>query len=393
MMREFRPDSVERARGEVRGVGVERAWPQPLRAPDRLNCCSRRAFLGWTLLAAAGCARFAGVGPRTDSGWATGPVIVTVRGPVPAVELGRALTHEHVVTDFIGAEQAPGPRYEAGTAIRVVLPHLQALRARGVDALFECTPRYIGRHVLLLRRLSELSGLHVVTNTGYYGAAGNRYLPRHAHQESEEQLARRWIAEWEGGIEGTGIRPGFIKLGTDRGPLPPLHVKLLRAAARVHLETGLTICGHSGDGVAALDQLRILESEGVSPEAFVWVHAQNGTDAERIEAARRGAWISLDGYSVAPEQPERYRDALLALKAAGVWHRVLVSHDDGWAVEGEALHGASLRLFNNGNPRPYASVFERLWPDLLACGCSVAEVEQLLRDHPAAAFAVRVRRV
>ncbi|MGA4643369.1 phosphotriesterase family protein [Limisphaera sp. 4302-co] len=393
MMREFRPDSVERARGEVRGVGVQRAWPQPLRAPDRLNCCSRRAFLGWTLLAAAGCARFPGVGPRTDSGWATGPVIVTVRGPVPAVELGRALTHEHVVTDFIGAEQAPGPRYEAGTAIRVVLPHLQALRARGVDALFECTPRYIGRHVLLLRRLSELSGLHVVTNTGYYGAAGNRYLPRHAHQESEEQLARRWIAEWEGGIEGTGIRPGFIKLGTDRGPLPPLHVKLLRAAARVHLETGLTICGHSGDGVAALDQLRILESEGVSPEAFVWVHAQNGTDAERIEAARRGAWISLDGYSVAPEQPERYRDALLALKAAGVWHRVLVSHDDGWAVEGEALHGASLRLFNNGNPRPYASVFERLWPDLLASGCSGADLERLLRDHPAAAFAVRVRRV
>lgn len=353
--------------------------------------CSRRDFLQWTLLLTAGCQPFSG--PRKPAaslpdGQAR---VMTVCGPIPADALGRALTHEHIVTDFIGAEKAPGPRYERERAVEEILPHLQALRQRGVTALFECTPRYIGRDVPLLRRLSEASGLHIVTNTGYYGAVGNRYLPAHAHEESEEQLAARWLEEWTRGIEGTDIRPGFIKLGTDRGPLPPLHAKLLRAAARVHLRTGLTICAHTGDGAAALDQLRILESAGVSPEAFVWVHAQNGTDAERIEVARRGGWISLDGYNLGPGQPERYLQAILALKTAGQWHRVLVSHDDGWAVEGETLRGATLKPFGNGNPRPYSSVFERLLPDLQTAGCSPEELDQLLRENPARAFAIRVR--
>lgn len=316
---------------------------------------------------------------------------MTVLGPVPADSLGRALTHEHVVTDFIGAEKVPGPRYDPDLAFHTVLPHLQRLRQSGVTALFECTPQYIGRDVHLLQRLASASGLHIVTNTGYYGAVGNRYLPRHAFEESADALSARWLREWVQGIEGTGIRPGFVKLGTDRGPLPPVHEKLLRAAARLHQRTGLTICGHTGDGAAAFDQLRILSTEGVAPEAFVWVHAQNGSDAERIEAARLGAWISLDGFSLGKGVPDRYLQALLSLRSAGCWSRVLVSQDDGWAVEGNSPNGAPLTLFDNGNPRPYASVFERLIPDLRAAGISETELDQLLCVNPARAFALRVR--
>lgn len=319
--------------------------------------------------------------------------VMTVRGPVPVSQLGRALTHEHIVTDFLGAARWAGPRYDLEAAVTTVRPHLEALKERGVSALFECTPQYIGRDVRLLRQLAEATGVHLVTNTGYYGAAGNKYIPQHAYEESAEELAERWLREWREGIDGTGIRPGFIKLGTDPGALSPLHEKLLRAAARVHRRTGLTICGHTGDGVAAMDQLRILASEEVAPEAFVWVHAQNGTDAERIEAARRGAWISLDGYSLAPGVPERYLEALLALKSAGCWSRVLVSHDDGWAVEGESPRQAPLRLFGNGNPQPYRSLFERLLPDLRKAGCTEADLDQLLRANPARAFGIRVRKL
>ena len=352
---------------------------------------SRRGFLrmAFAVSAAAvvqGCSHF-----RRQSEPDSELRIMTVLGPVPASRLGRALTHEHIVTDFIGAEKSAGPRYDPEAAVATILPHLRALKERGVSALFECTPRYIGRDVRLLRRLSEAAEIHLVTNTGYYGAVGNRYLPRYAHEETVHQLADRWLREWQEGIEGTEVRPGFVKLGTDRGPLPALHVKLLRAAARVHRQTGLTLCAHTGDGAAAMDQLRILEEERVAPEAFVWVHAQNGTDAERIEAARRGAWVSLDGYSLADGNPERYRDALLALKAAGCWHRVLISHDDGWAVEGDSPRQAPLKLFGNGNPEPYRSLFDRLWPDLRRAGCSEEELDQLLRLNPARAFGIRVR--
>lgn len=317
--------------------------------------------------------------------------LVTVTGGVSAAELGRILPHEHVTTDFLGAEKLPTPRYDRDQAFDRILPHFQALRRRGVGLLVECTPAHIGRDVPLLRRLSEASGVRILTNTGYYGAVDNKYLPRHAHTESVEQLASRWMIEARDGIEGTGIRPGFIKLGTGSGALPELHAKLLRAAARVHLQTGLTIAHHTGDGIAARDEVRILEEEGVAPSALVWVHAQNDAGPIQLELARRGVWISLDGFSLATRNPERYRNLLLAHRDAGTLRQVLLSHDDGWAVGGEAPTGSELTLFGNGNPAPYTSLFERLLPELKTAGFGEEDLRRLTESNPAQAFALSVR--
>ena len=136
--------------------------------------------------------------------------------------------------------------------------------------MLECTPAYLGRHPVLLRRLSEASGVQLITNTGYYGARQNRYLPSHAFVESADQLAGRWIKEWEDGIAPGGIRPGFIKIGVEADSiLSDIHEKLLRAAARTHLRTGLTIVAHTGPDAPAGQQLNLLAGEGVAPEAFV----------------------------------------------------------------------------------------------------------------------------
>jgi phosphotriesterase-related protein len=316
---------------------------------------------------------------------------MTVLGPVPADKLGVALPHEHVTTDFLGAERLPQPRYERDLAVATILPHLKALKDRGASILFECTPNYIGRDVVLLKRLSQESGLSIVTNTGYYGAVGNKFLPRHAHEESAAQLAARWRQEWHDGIDGTGIRPGFIKLGVEKGKLPPLHEKLVRAAARVHRESGLAICIHTGDGEAALEELRILREEGIAPEAFVWVHAQNDPGPVQWDVAGQGGWVSLDGYNLGRGNPERYVEMLLALKGRKLLHRVLISHDDGWSVDGEEPTGAGLTLFGNRNPRPYESIFTKLVPDLQAAGFDKSEMHLLTVTNPAAAFALRPR--
>jgi len=348
---------------------------------------SRRHFLKST--ACAGVALAAATLKGNES--IAGLRVMTVRGPVSADRLGVTLPHEHVATDFLGAEKLPPPRYNRVHAFDTILPELKALKERGCSTLVECTPNYIGRDVVLLKRLAEASGLNIVTNTGYYGAVGNKYLPRHAHEETADQLAARWLREWQEGIDGTDVKPGFIKLGVERGKLSPLHEKLVRAAARVHRDSGLTICIHTGDGEAARDELRILREEKIAPEALVWVHAQNDPGPIQIEIGKQGTWVSLDGYSVGPGNPERYRNMLLALKKAGCLNRVLISHDDGWAVEGEEPHEAGLRLFGNGNLKPYASVFAQLIPDLRAAGFTQAEIAQLTPINPGQAFALRVR--
>lgn len=316
---------------------------------------------------------------------------MTVRGPVAHGDLGRTLAHEHVVVDFIGAAKVSPERYDHDAAFDTALPHVRALKERGVGTIVECTPAYIGRNVALLRRLSKEADLHVVTNTGWYAAVNHRYLPPEAHTETADQIARRWLTEWQDGIEGTGIRPGFLKLGTGNGPLPEVDARLLRAAAAMHHDTGLSIFVHTGDGKAALDEIRILAEERVRPEAMVWVHAQNDPGPIQIEAAKRGAWVSLDGYSLAVQNRERYPNMLAAHRDAGTLGRVLISHDDGWAVDGDAPRGNGLKLFGNGNPNPYQSVFTHLLPELNRRRFTEEQVDQLLRLNPREALTIRRR--
>jgi predicted metal-dependent phosphotriesterase family hydrolase len=123
--------------------------------------------------------------------------LMTVNGKIPAKNLGPFLPHEHIITDFAGAEKVVQPQYKRDDAFAEMLPKLQHAKANGVRVMAECTPAYIGRDVLLLQRLAKASGIHIITNTGYYAAAGMKYLPKHAYTESAAQLAARWLKEWE----------------------------------------------------------------------------------------------------------------------------------------------------------------------------------------------------
>ena len=305
---------------------------------------------------------------------------VTVRGPVDAGDLGTTLVHEHVLVDFVGADKVARSRYDADDAFRVVLPHLLALKERGARTLVECTPAWLGRDPALLVRLSEASGLHIVTNTGYYGAAQDKYLPAHAFEESAETLAARWTSEWRDGIEGTGIRPGFIKTGVDPGPLSAIDRKLIVAAALCHGQTGLRIHCHTGDGRAAMDILSVLEAQRVPAAALVWVHAQNEKDrALHLRAARAGAWIELDG--VAKDSLEAHVSAVMDLARAGHLGQVLLSQDAGWYRVGEP---------GGGRFRPYTYLFDAFRPALRRAGLSERDVRRLLVDNPSRLLGVAV---
>lgn len=308
--------------------------------------------------------------------------VMTVAGVVGAGRLGVTLPHEHVLVDFVGADRVSPKRYDADEAFQVILPHLRQVHELGCRSLVECTPAYLGRDPKLLKRLSKASGLHLLTNTGYYGAREGKFLPKHAFTEDADQLAARWVAEWRNGIDGTDVRPGFIKIGVDAGPLTRVNRKIVQAAARTHLQSGLTIAGHTGDGKAALEQLEVLRQEGVDGSAWIWVHAQNEKDpAIQRRVAESNAWVSLDG--VSPTSIERHRDMALNLKKASLLQRVLLSHDAGWYSVGEP---------RGGKYRGYETMFTDFLPALRKAGITGEEVQQLTVANPAKAFTIGVRK-
>lgn len=310
-------------------------------------------------------------------------IIMTVNGPVSTTQMGTSLVHEHILVDFIGADSIDEKRWNKENVVQVVLPYLRKIKALGCQTFIECTPAFLGRDPLLLRALSDSSGLNILTNTGIYGAGNNKFVPRYAFDETADQLAARWTDEWKNGIGGTGIRPGFIKIGVGPDGLSDLHRKIVTAAARTHLNTGLTIASHTGPALPAFEEIEILKKEGISPTAFIWVHAQNESDlTAHVRAAAMGAWISLDG--IDENNIDRYITMIENLKMHGFLDKVLLSHDAGWYHPGEE---------NGGHFRGYSALFEKLVPELRKEKFSEKDINQILVLNPAEAFMVRVRRL
>ncbi len=315
--------------------------------------------------------------------------VMTVRGWISKKQMGVTLPHEHIVVDFIGADKIDTSTYNLEKIFETALPLLQKLKTYQCNTLIDCTPNFLGRVPVLLKRLSEATGLNILTNTGYYGAVNHKYLPPHVQTESPQQLAERWIKEWEEGIEGTGIKPSFMKISVGDAPISDLQQKIVEAAAITHLQTGLTIASHTGSNGAVLEQLKIIEDKGVHPTAFVWIHAQNEQNNEiHLQVARRGAWVEFDGlypanFQLSEATISQYINYLQMMKKEKLLHRTLLSQDSGWYHIGEA---------NGGNFLPYHFIFTDFIPKLYENGFTKKEIRLLMQENPYQAFAVGVRK-
>jgi phosphotriesterase-related protein len=315
---------------------------------------------------------------------ATGQQVMTVRGPLDRNKMGVTLAHEHLFADLRPyAEQIRTPiQTDVDEVVERLLPYLQRLRELGCRTFVDATAVGLGRNAALIKRLSEESGLRMLTVTGNYAAVDYQFLPPYVRDDSQERLAQRWIDEWDKGIEDSGVRPGFIKLSVNDRPISDIERKLLRAAARTHLETGLTIGTHTRLAVSAFAQLTELEASGVHPSAWIWIHAREEKDlTQQVEAARRGAWISVDGINA--DSVDAHVAMVKRLREEEQLHRVLVSQDAGWYTPGEP---------RGGDIRAYDVILTKFVPALRSSSFTSKEIDTLFVDNPARAFAVAVRR-
>ncbi|NLV73757.1 MAG: hypothetical protein GXY52_03590 [Chloroflexi bacterium] len=303
-------------------------------------------------------------------------VIRTVLGDIAPDALGAALPHEHVMCDFIGADQTSPSRWNRDDVAQVMLPYLQEVAAQGVSAFIDCSPAFLGRDVTLLQRLTRVSGLHILSNTGWYKAP---YLPERAFTSSAEAIAEEWIAEARKGIDGTAVRPGFIKIAVNPGALEPVQRTIVQAAALTHLATDLTVACHTGELQAAHKSLDLIEARGMDPRRFIVVHADQIADWAGHEALfKRGAWLEYDALGTRPLE----QDLAIIRRAldGGYAAQVMLSQDAGWYNVGEE---------GGGKVRPYSGLYGTILPALREQCMSDEVITQLTVTNPAKAFAVR----
>jgi len=302
----------------------------------------------------------------------------TTQGEIPAKGLGIVLPHEHIFTDLRGPTTPGYGQADAVDVVRVMAPLLADAREKGVGVFIECSSIGVGRNVEIIAQVAEASGLPVVVPTGVYGRAN--FAPPENRDMTEDELASLFISEIQDGIEGTGIKAGFIKIATDEGPMNALIEKILRAAGRAASETGAAIASHTPTGSNAVRQVDILEA--IDPAIrFIWVHAQNESNRNiHVQLAALGVYIEFDSLGWNPGQDSTYISAIKNLLASGHGDKILLSHDAGWYQPGSA---------NGGTQKPYTYLIDIFIPKLRDAGIDDATIRMITQTNPVRAFGLK----
>lgn len=301
--------------------------------------------------------------------------LITTLGPIAEEQLETILPHEHVFVDLRTWDQPGYAEADVEDVVRLMAPYLEEARAAGVSAIVEPSTGGVGRRADILRAVSEAAGFPLVAPTGVYREP---WIPPWVHQASEDALSEWMAGELAGGIEGSGVRAGWIKLSAGDDGMTETERKVLRAAGRAGGAANAAIGSHTIRGWVVREQLDALEGGGFSPERFVWIHTQAEPAFDlHLEMARRGAWVEYDGIGD-PAEDDRYLELVTRMLDAGLGERVLLSHDRGWYDP--AQHGG-------GEPQGYTYLSERFLPQLRATGADDEAIRLLTHTNPFRAFA------
>ena len=302
--------------------------------------------------------------------------VQTVLGPIEPATLGVTLPHEHTQ---IALWQIPA-RWDYWQLTRdetVILEELALFRAAGGSGLVDLTLPGVGRDPAWLAGLARASGLHIVMGCGWYRES---YYPPDLliDRRTVDALADQLIAEIDGGVGDTGVRPGIIgEIGTDKPWISALEERIHRAAARAARRTGLAITTHAVLSAVGLDQLDLFEAEGADPTRVVIGHADSYPLLDHhLAIVRRGASVEFDflGMSFTPAERHgepRVIELLCELLSRGHAERILLSQD--------VCHDQQLKRYDGNG---YVYLAETFLPRLRDAGVSDAEIETMTVANP-----------
>lgn len=238
--------------------------------------------------------------------------ITTVCGDISPEELGYTDMHEHIMFDGTDMGNICRPKMPDNLPIRwedkVSLENIGLLKRNftlckdamnledeeamagevadfkesGGCSMVELSVPGIRLDVPAIRRISEKTGVNVITATGFY--IESSWMGRFDGWKTED-FYRRMMDEAENGIEESGVRPGCVKIALS--DFTEMEERALRAGGQAAKDTGMSITVHPSMGKGG-DPRRIIETlkeEGVNPERIVIAHvpmANGGSLAEMI---------------------------------------------------------------------------------------------------------------
>jgi phosphotriesterase-related protein len=259
------------------------------------------------------------------------------------------------------ANQAPNQAKSAAPAKPDIMrdPDLMAAelakaRSEGVACIVDAGHADSGRDIKFLRQVAAKTSLPIVAGGGFYAQP---WYPAEIATMSEDRIVQALIKQADDDTLGAfGEIGSWDEMTRDER-------KVFRAIGRAHVATNIPIFTHTGiPGKAAIEQLNILEDQGVDPRHVVIGHMGNLVDPNvyvHKTLCRRGAFVAFDrlgGGGDAQQIP-----MMIALIDAGFVDNLMFSADT------SSGYGKTLTVF---------------LPKLKAAGVSDDIIHKIMVDNP-----------
>jgi phosphotriesterase-related protein len=250
--------------------------------------------------------------------------VMSVKGEIPARNMGLTLPHEHLFTDLscyldkssfasdqecfsqrITPELSPEVRQKPWSFkdniilndVNSAISEAKAFQAVGGETIVDASPYPgMGRNPRGLLAASIAAGVNVIMSSGRYSAPSMNEAEKAV---SIEELSKRFLAEFTDGAEGSGIKPGILKVGfVDKADKEP-ELRSLRAAGQVQHKVGCALSIHphiwQPDSHLLLD---ILAEEGCDLNKVILCHQDFlGSQHEYLQSlVSRGCYIEFDTF-------------------------------------------------------------------------------------------------
>ena len=232
---------------------------------------------------------------------------------------------------------------------------------------------------LLLRRMAEELGLHIVAGAGIYVHHAHPPWVEDATVEDVEDFVRRQV---DVGLEGSDVRPGIIGEVGSSNPVTDREVKVLRAAARVGAATGTAVSVHlTAPGQHGAQIVDLMVAEGLDASRIVLCHMDEVLDLDyHLSVLERGVTVEMDtfgfeGYFArlwkTPSDAEKM-ELLVRLVARGFAGQIVLGHDVALKCQLKRFGGLG-----------YDHIPRRIVPTLIDhMGVDAAAVDALLVENP-----------
>ena len=248
--------------------------------------------------------------------------IDTVTGPISTNELGITLPHEHVFINhkrdnWMGSNILDDPVLAEN--------ELTKFKDLGGKTLVDQTSRGVNRNINALKKLSEQTGINIITGTGWFKEA---YYELDFSKTKVDQLSEIMVKDLTEGIDDTGIKAGIIgEINVNARWVTPSEERMHRAAARAQVKTGRTLAIAGTHISTANDQLDILEDEGADLRKVIVNHINGSLNNEFYSrVAARGSFVCLNTFPVnSKDLMSRHVSLCMNMVKSGLIVQILIS--------------------------------------------------------------------